>query len=167
MTTQAMQSMLGGPRSKREVVDVPEARVMDRSLDRLILVRKQRIDRFERERSAALASWRAERVKLKELKVRWRAALREANRFWQEARAEFFSMTITSGSFRKAKAIYERMKLQASQLRLECREAVVPCKDARLEFFNARRRLLDANRQHEKLGMLRDEIRLINADKEY
>lgn len=165
MSSQA-RSLLGA-RSRREVLDVPEARVRDRSLDRLISVRKQRIDRFERECTEAREAWRAARLKLRELKARWRNALQEAKDFWRLARAEFFSMAITSGGFRKAKAIYERMKLQATQLHLECREAVLPCKDMRLEFFNARRRLLDANRQHEKLGMLRDEIRLMNAEKEY
>ena len=42
--------MFGQLRPKREVIDVPERKVEDKSLDRLITVRKQRIDRYERER---------------------------------------------------------------------------------------------------------------------
>lgn len=166
MSSQQMSSMFGGGRSKREVIDVPESKVQDKSLDRLISVRKQRIDRFERERVEAREAWRAERMKLRDIKERWRIALQDARDFWQSARAEFFSMAMTSGGFRKAKAIYERMKREAAQLHLECREAVLPCKETRTEFFDARKRLLDANRQHEKLGMLRDEIRLLNVERE-
>ena len=167
MNMRSGQSGLGQRRSKREVLDVPESKVQDRSLDRLISVRKQRIDRFERERTEAREAWRRARNELCAMKERWREAVQDAKDFWQQSRADFFSMAITSGGFRKAKAVYERMKKQAAQLHLEARESVRPCKATRLEFFDARRRLLDANRQHEKLGMLRDEIRLMNAEREF
>jgi hypothetical protein len=158
--------MFGQLRSKREVIDVPERKTEDKSLDRLIMVRKQRIDRYERERTEARDAWRTARLKLREVKTRWHEAVEASKDFWQQARAEFFSMAITSGGFRKAKAIYERMKTHAAQLHLECREAVAPCKDSRRAFFDARRRLLDANRQYEKLGMLRDEMKLLNVERE-
>ncbi|WP_211474750.1 hypothetical protein [Collimonas humicola] len=153
------QSMQGKLRGKREVADVPEQRKKDKSLDSLINVRKQRIDRFERERNEAREAWRQLRVLLRAVKQRWRAALQEAMDYWRDARAGFLRMAITSGQFRKAKAVYERMQKQAAQLHLESREAVGPCKEARNEFFEARRRVMDANRQYEKICILRNEMK--------
>lgn len=166
MRTGANASLIGRPRSQREVIDIHEPRKQDKSLDKLIVVRKQRIERLERERIEARAAWRETRQALREIKQRWRDAVDAAQDFWQEARAGFFKMTITSGQFRRAKAMYERMKADAAQLHLECREAVAPCKAARSEFFAARRRALDAYREHEKLGLLRDELRLLNTQQE-
>jgi hypothetical protein len=166
MSAGATASWTGRPRSQREVIDIPEPRKQDKSLDKLIVVRKQRIERLERERVEARLAWRETRQALHDIKQRWRDAVDAAQDFWQESRAGFFKMAITSGQFRRAKAMYERMKGEAEQLHLESREAVVPCKAARSEFFAARRRALDAYRQHEKLGILRDELRLLNAQQE-
>jgi len=166
MSARAAASLIGRPRSQREVIDIPDARKQDRSVDQLIVVRKQRIERLERERVEARVAWRATRQALREMKERWRDAVDAAQDFWQESRAGFFKMAITSGQFRRAKAIYERMKEDAAQLHLESRDAVAPCKTARAEFFAARSRALDAYRQHEKLSLLRDELRLLNAQQE-
>jgi len=160
------QRLSGLPRHRREVVDIPEQKRKDKSVDRLIDVRKQRIDRLERERIEARHVWREARVRLHERKQRWRAAVQEAQDIWQQARAAFFQMSATSGQFRKAKAVYERMKVQAQQLHLESREAVRPCKTTRTAFFDARRRVMEANRQYEKLGLLRDELRLQDVERE-
>lgn len=161
-----MATLGGRGRSQREVIDIPESRKQDGSIDKLILVRKQRIERLERERVEARLAWRASRQAMRDVKQRWRDALDAAHDFWKEARAGFFKMAVTSGEFRRAKATYERMKEDAAQLHLESREAVAPCKTARTEFFAARRRALDAHRQHEKLSLLRDELKLLNAQPE-
>jgi hypothetical protein len=152
--------------SRREVVDVPETRPKDKSLDLLLKLRKQRIERQEQERIAARAEWRTQRAGLRELKQRRRQALQDAKDFWQQARAQFFNMMTTSGQYRKAKAIYERMKQAAAKLYEECMEAVSRCKAARTAFFAACKALREAQRQHEKLSMLRDEMRLLNRQYE-
>jgi hypothetical protein len=125
-------------------------------------VRKQRLERLERERIEARQAWRASRADLREAKERWRTAVQDAADYWKEARAQFFRIATTSGEFRKAKAIYDRMKAEATELRLGCREYVKYAKAARSVFFEARVRALQANKQQEKLGILRDEIRLLN-----
>lgn len=160
------QRGFGGRRSKREVIDVPERKPEDKSLDKLLNVRKQRLDRLERERKDAREAWRETRQQLRTRKEEWRKALEDAKDFWIQARAEFFKMSTTSGQFRKAKAIYERMKSQAAQMQLECREIVKRCKSAKNEFFEARQRVLTANRQQEKLSILRDEIRALTVQSE-
>ncbi|RJF96891.1 hypothetical protein D3870_21185 [Noviherbaspirillum cavernae] len=153
----------GGRRAKREVIDVPEPKVQDQSLDKLLKVRKQRIDRLERERREMREAWRKSRADLNGRKQGWRDAVQAYKDFWQEARENFYRMSTTSGQFRKAKAIYERMKGDAAQLRLECLEDVARCRKGRTKFFEAKQRVLQAHRQQEKLGMLRDELRKLTT----
>ncbi|MEN3296549.1 MAG: hypothetical protein V7642_5802 [Burkholderiales bacterium] len=150
----------------REVIDVPEARRQDKSLDMLLTLRKQRVDRFEQELRVARAAWRDQRAVLRDVKERRRKALQEAKGYWQEARTGFLSMATTSGEYRRAKAVYERMKETAAQLYLECLEEVGQCKSSRAAVFEAHKRLMDGQRQHEKLGMLCDEIRILNHQSE-
>jgi hypothetical protein len=147
-------------RGKREVIDVDEPKKEDNGLGQLIAVRKQRIDRIELEVVKARQEWRAARKALHDVKLRWRSAVKEADDFWREARADFFRMNTTSGEFRRAKGTYERMKGQASKLKLESQEAVVPCREQRTAYFSARERLVTVKRQYEKLGILRDELAL-------
>lgn len=149
--------------ARREPVDVAERRVPDRRLDQLLHVRRQRLNRFERERNEARQAWRARRRELGALKARWRRARDEALAEWQAARAAFSDMTITSGEFKKAKAVYERMKQAASQLRVDWQEARLGCRGAGAAFFAARLAVLEAQRQQEKLGVLRDELRAQEA----
>lgn len=155
------------PRVRREVIDVPEKKIEDQSLQKLIFIRKQRLTRIEQECREARQVWRKARTEIGEAKERWRNALQESKDFWQESRKGFFAMAITSGQFRKAKAIYERMKAHAAQLHLECQEAVVRCKEKRTGFFEARKRVVEATLDLEKLGMLRDEIRLLTRQSEW
>lgn len=157
---------IGGGRPQREVADVQETRAEDKSLDKLLNVRRQRLDRYERERSAARNAWRDAREALREAKEQWRRLRREASEFWMEARAGYFRMTCTSGEFRKSKAIYERMKKQAAEQRLACLEHVEQCRQSRTAYFEARHRALQANRDQEKLKLLRDEIRSSNRQPE-
>ncbi|MFZ6773941.1 hypothetical protein ACO0LB_14615 [Undibacterium sp. SXout7W] len=166
MNLNAITSRGGRSGIKREVIDVLEPRKQDKRLDKLILVRKQRIDRSERERIEARTKWRESRQELRKLKEQWREAVEAAQDFWQKARSDFFKMTTTSGEFRHAKAVYLRMKEQASQLHLECRTAVQPCKACRSKYFDACRDVSEASRQHEKMKILRDELLLLNAEQE-
>jgi DNA-binding XRE family transcriptional regulator len=167
MNVLAPQRMLGHTRRRREVRDVPEASFDRDDLAKIIGVRKQRLDRLERESIQARSAWRATRAALRDAKQCWRTALQEAQDFWQQARTEFLTMTTTSGQFRKAKAHYERMKSLAAQRHLECREAVLSCKEKRTQFFEARRRVLEAKRQQEKLVMMRNEIRMSQVREEW
>jgi hypothetical protein len=160
------QGGFGARRGKREVIDVIEPKAQDRTLDKLLNVRKQRIERFERERREAREAWRRSRQQLRDAKEAWRTAVQDAKDFWQAAREEFFRMSTTSGEFRKAKATYERMKGEAMELRLACNEFVSRAKAAGREFFASRLRLLQANKQQEKLSILRDEIRLMTKQSE-
>jgi hypothetical protein len=163
----SVASLLGGRSStRREVIEVVERKKEDKTLDKLMGVRKQRISRFEQERNEAREAWRAARMDLRDVKERWRAAVQDAKDFWRQARDEFFQMATTSGQFRKAKAIYERMKTQAEQLHLESRQAVTPCRDTRQGYFAACQRVKDAYRQQEKLTIMCDEIRLSNRQEE-
>jgi hypothetical protein len=166
MNAGSRQRGFGMRRSKREVVDVPERKVEDKSLDKLLYVRKQRLERLERARIDARSAWRDTRLDLHEKKEQWRQADRETHEFWQNARTEFFAKTITSGEIRKAKTIYERMKTEAAGMRLHCENAVGVCKEARNEFFAAREQAIQANKQQEKLTILRDEMRLLNQQSE-
>lgn len=149
-------------RGKREVVDVAEPRRPDRSLDQLLLVRKQRLGRLERERSSARESWRASRQALHDYKLRKREAVRQAAQFWQEARARFLQMTITTGQFHLAKARHARMKDEAASLNLRCQEAVRESRFAGARFFAARDEARRAQRQQEKLGIMRNELKALS-----
>lgn len=160
------RSFLLGSSLQREVVDLPESRKPDTSLDNLLAVRRQRLERLERERGEARLAWRAARAALRAQRQGWRRARQETADFWQQARQEFFSMTTTSGEFRRAKAVYIRMQTQVSQLLLECREAVLPCRASRATFFAARRRVREANLQCEKLSILRHECALLTPPPE-
>jgi len=148
-------------RSKREPVEVAERKPEDRRLDQLLHVRKQRLGRYERERNEARAYWRARRQALRRVKERRAALLREARQQWLEARQHFLDMAITSAQFRKAKAVYERMKKEAAQLYLDWRDELRACRAAGQAFFSACRQLLDASRQQEKLTVLRDDVRAL------
>jgi len=153
-------------RGKREVVDVPEPRRPDQSLARLLHVRKQRLGRLERERNEARQQWREGRAALRERKEERRQAVSAANRFWQGARDSFMQMATTSGDLRKAKATYERMKEDAARLYLAWQEELARCDAAQRTFFDALARVLEANRQQEKLGILNDELRQLAAQSE-
>lgn len=146
-------------RGKREVADVAEPKRPDRSLDQLLHVRKQRLGRLERERSSARESWRVSRQALRDFKLRKREAVLQAARFWQESRARFLQMTITTGEFHLAKARHARMKEEAASLNLRCQEAVRESRLAGARFFAARNEARRAQRQQEKLGIMRDELR--------
>jgi len=153
-------------RGKREVVDVPEPRNPDQSLARLLHVRKQRLGRLERERNEARQQWRDGRAALRERKEERRQAVSAATGFWQEARDNFLQMATTSGDLRKAKATYERMKKDAARRYLAWREELARCDAAQRAFFDAMARVLAANRQQEKLGILNDELRQLAARNE-
>lgn len=155
-----------GKRGRREVIDVPEPRRPDQSLARLLHVRKQRLGRLERERNEARQQWRAARATLRERKEAWRLALAAAHDFWQAARDSFLQMSTTSGDLRKAKAAYERMKEEAARVHLGWREQLGRCNAAQRTFFAALERVLAANRQQEKLGILSDELRQLAARNE-
>lgn len=163
MSTVGKSGLSGGRKRMREPIEVPEPKRPDKSIDMLISVRKNRTARFERELSRAREEWREARVGLHQAKQNWRDALAAANDEWQRAREEFFRMTTTSGQFRKAKAIYERTKAAAGQLRLEAREAAKQCRTLGGKFFEATEQLAQMRRQQEKLGILRDEIRAMNT----
>jgi hypothetical protein len=166
MSSLGGRSGFGKRRSKREVIEVVEPKAEDRSLDKLINVRKQRLDRLEREKIEAREAWRKSREVLHDAKMRWRTAVQEANTYWQEAREAFFAMSMTSGDFRRAKGVYDRMKWEAKEIRLTCNEFVKRGRSAGSDFFEARLRALEATKQQEKLGILRDEIRLLNRKSE-
>jgi hypothetical protein len=51
------------------------------------------------------------------------------------------------------------MKQTATDQRVLCIESLEKCKLRRSEFFEARARVLTANRQQEKLTIMRDELR--------
>ena len=157
---------MAGRRARREVTDVPERKPEDKSLDKLLNVRKHRLDRLERERLAARQAWRELRRELREQKTRWRDAVQAYKDYWQQARQDFFSMASTGGQFRKAKFVYERMKRDAAEMHAECIVIVGRSKDSKTGFFEARQRVLEANRQQEKLGILRDEMRAMTAQSE-
>lgn len=155
-----------GKKSRREVVDVPEPRRPDQSLARLLHVRKQRLGRLERERNEARQQWREARLALRERKEAWRQAVDAAHAFWQAAREGFLQMSTTSGDLRKAKATYERMKEDAARVHLGWREQLGRCAASQRTFFTALERVLAANRQQEKLGILNDELRQLAARNE-
>ncbi|MTV42014.1 hypothetical protein [Duganella radicis] len=156
----------GQPKARREPVEVAEPKPQDKSLDQLLGVRKQRLDRIERERQEARQSWRAGRAALRAASARWRAAEADTRAYWAQARRDFLSMQTTSGQYQKAKRIYERMKQAAADERVRCLEAVEQCRSRRTLFFAARARVLAAHRQQEKLTIIRDELRRLSQPEE-
>ncbi len=148
-------------RSRREVTEVAEPKRPDRSLDQLLHVRKQRLGRLERERSSARENWRASRQALHDYKLRKREAMQKAAQFWLESRAQFLRMTITTGQFHVAKARHARMKEEAASLNLRCQEAVRTSRLAGARFFEALAEARRAQRQQEKLGIMRDELKAL------
>ena len=159
MSMGASRDSLGRLRARREPIDVAEKRLKDKRLDKLMGVRRQRLDRLERERLDARQAWRDSRARLHLAKRGWRSAVLEAQQYWQQVRSGFFQMTITSGKFRQSKEAYDRMKQNASLQRLEaCRQARSSREDGRA-YFAAHQVLADARRQQEKLTILRDELR--------
>lgn len=162
MNRPGQSGSFGGRRSKREPIELREPKREDKSIDMLISVRKNRVSRFERELSQAREEWREARTGLREAKLKWREAVEAAREEWRAAREQFFRMNTTSGQFRTAKAIYDRMKAQASQLHLEAKQSAQTCRDLGRNFFEAKKRLAEVRRQQEKLSMLRDELRALN-----
>lgn len=163
MSRPGTNRFFGRPPAAREPIEVFEPKRPDKSIDTLLNVRKNRVSRFERERSQAREEWRKARARLNEAKREWRDAVAAAQRKWQQAREEFFRMSTNSGQFRHAKAIYERMKANAAQLRLEAKEVAQHCREAGGQFFEATQRLAQMRRQQEKLSLLRDEMRAMNS----
>jgi chromosome segregation ATPase len=159
MTGRGLLTQEGGRRVRREVIDVPERQREDRRLDQLLHVRKQRLSRLERERNEARQSWRDLRGRLRQAKQHWRDMRASTQSQWQQSRTEFLQMTLTSGQFSRAKSVYKRMQEETAQLYLQCQEWVERCNQARMGFFEARRKVREANRQQEKLSVLRDEMR--------
>lgn len=156
-----MNAMAGfGPKkSRREPVEVAEPKPEDRSLDSLLGVRKQRLDRMERERREARTEWQAARAELRRLKLAWRAAVEQCRQYWAQARKDFMSMNTTSGQYQRCKTAYERMRGTAADDHIRCLESLQQCRDRRRHFFDARTRARDASRQQEKLTIVRDELR--------
>lgn len=148
----------GQAKPKREPIEVLEPKPPDKSLDKLLSVRKQRLGRLERERKDAQERWRSARARLREEKLAWRASTQSTKEFWGQARKEFMSMNTTSGQYQRAKATYERMKEHCATLRMSCLETLERCRAMRNKFFEARERVLQANRQQEKLTVMRDEL---------
>lgn len=161
MKLTAGRFQLMGRGSRGEVADIAEPGKADTSLSSLLKIRKQRLDRLEHERLEALTGWRRARADLRDRHRLWRTARQDTIEFWQETRRNFFSMTTTSGEFRRQKARYLRMQEQAAQLLLECRQTVQHCRDKREIFFGARRRVKEATMQCEKLGILREQLALL------
>lgn len=154
----------GKPKARREPVEVAEPKPQDKSLDQLLGVRKQRLDRMERERKEARQAWKAARATLRTAKLAWRAAMDNTKEYWAQARKDFLTMHTTSGQYQKGKATYERMKQAAAAERVLCLETLDKCRTRRAAFFAARQRVLTANRQQEKLTIIRDEMRLLNQE---
>jgi hypothetical protein len=144
---------------RREAVDVAEPRVPDRTIERLLGVRKHRLERFERERRDAREHWRGQRAALRLDKLAWRAARAAAAAHWQQARARFFAMDIDSRQFRAAQGGYERMKRDTAQRLLAWRDQAGACRVAGAAFFAAQHQLKQARRQQEKLDILREHIK--------
>lgn len=163
MSRLSTSGFAGRQKSKREPIEVPEPKRPDKSIDMLISVRKNRVSRFERERAQAREEWREARVRLRQAKQQWRDALAAAHEGWKQAREEFFRMSTTSGQFRKARAVYERMKQAAGQMQLEAREVAQHCRELGAKFFDATQQLAQMRRQQEKLSILRDELRAMNT----
>lgn len=146
-------------RVRKEAIDVPEEPRKDRSLDQLIQVHEHRLQRLERERKNARNAWRETRRTLTQLKEQWRNALQESQTYWQNARTRFFAMQITSGEFRRSKAVYERLKQDAAELKAGAVDHVSVCRDTKKGFFSACQMLKAAYLHIEKLKTLRDEMR--------
>lgn len=159
-------AMFGRSKPKREPIEVVEPKPEDKSLDKLLGVRKQRLDRLERERKESREEWRAQRVVLRQAKLQWREAVQNTKDFWAQARKEFLTMVTTSGQYQRSKVVYERMKQAAADERVRCLESLEKCKTKRTTFFEARERALTANRQQEKLTIMRDELRRLNRQDE-
>lgn len=156
----------GQPKAKREPIDVVEPKPEDRSLDKLLSLRKQRLNRLERERRESRENWSDARAALREAKLQWRAAVQNTKDYWAQARKEFLTMHTTSGQYQKGKAVYERMKQAAADERVRCLEELEECKTKRSIFFEARKRVRTANLQQEKLTIMRDELRQLNHQEE-
>jgi hypothetical protein len=149
----------GAPKPKREVVDVIEPARQDRSLDQLVSVRKQRLGRLERERNEARRAWRGQRETLAATRQRHDDHRKQMEDDWREARSAFLKMSTTSGDYRVAKAVYERMKKEVAAKYLACQVDLKSCREGKRLFFDALEAVTAANKQHEKLSILRDEIR--------
>ena len=71
-------AQFGAGKRKREPVEVREPSRRDRTLERVLAVRKQRMERLERERTAAREAWRARRTTLRAVRQQWRGAVQAA-----------------------------------------------------------------------------------------
>lgn len=151
--------MMARGAARREPVELAEPRVPDRTLERLLGVRKNRLERLEREQRDAREQWRQRRGALRQAKLLWRGARLAADQHWQNARRQFFAMETDSRQFRADQGGYERMKRDTGQRLLAWRESAVAGRAAGAVFFAAHRQLREARRQQEKLDILREHIR--------
>lgn len=147
------------PRAVREPVEVPEPRRRDLTMDRLVAVRGQRLERYERERLVAQSAWRAARARLREHKLATRGLRAAADAQWQQARRDFFAMAIGSAAYQGARGAYARMRGLAAAELLAWREAHRAARQAGAAYAAARAVLRQARRAQEKLTLLRDEAR--------
>lgn len=162
----AAMAGFGAAKPKREPIEVKEPKPFDKSLDKLLGVRKQRLGKLERDRKDTLEAWKAMRARLREAKLAWRASLQASKDYWIQARKEFLTMNTTSGQYQRSKAVYERMKQDSADMRMACLEMLKRCKTARSAFFEAREKVVAANRQQEKLTIMRDELRTLHEQQQ-
>lgn len=148
---------------RREPVEVAEPVRPDRRLAELGRLRGLRTGAAEREQQVLRGAWRGQRAALRTAIAAWRAAEERLHKEWQEARAAFFAMRSSSGQFRAAKAVYERARRDSALARAAAQGQAGECRDAGRRFFEACERLRAARKRQEKLAMLDQELKRVQA----
>ena len=143
----------------REVQDVPEPVRKDCPLDKLVRIRRQRIEKSERDCLRARQHWRECRRQLRQQSQGSKDAESRAQQCWKKARKDFFDMSISSGQFKKAKAVFKKMQATAAEMRALAHAAVDESKLARTAYFKAKVNLAEARKQAEKLDLMSEELR--------
>lgn len=153
-------------RLRQEAYDVPEPVRKDCPLEKLVRIRRQRIEKSERDCLRARQYWRECRLQLRQKNQGSKEAESRAQQCWQQARRDFFDMSISSGQFRAAKAAFKKMQAAAAEMRVLARAAAKESRLARVAYFRARTTLAEVRKQAEKLDLMSEELRRADGQEE-
>jgi hypothetical protein len=151
-----VSTLISKRRPRREVHSVPEPIKPDGSIQVVKKIRDLRVQKLETDMVRAKEQCAVSRAAMADGRERVAQAQISADQHWQEALADFQSMTINAKEFVARKFRHQQLKLQIAIVRNEARNAVAQAKADRAQLRQIKKELQQQRLQVEKLVMLRD-----------
>jgi hypothetical protein len=137
--------------ARREPVEVPEPNPVDRSLQQMKAIRKQRLQRAEAQAAATRRRCEEASTAVRSAIARTREMEQEAQTFWRETMASFLGNQLASSDLLRARSHYRRLQDSAAAQRIEAGQSVDELRLARAGRRSARTELRKAECANEKL----------------